>query len=216
MSQDPSKKKKKKVERDPQVDTGPKFEEEQEHHDNEQPLLAKNIYDSHGKGKTEYSNLIDGEEIELGEQKKKKKSPDTKKNKEKQKEEKKEELFEEKKGDEPPRATSFVPRATMKSGAQDDIWTYRANDVNTHDRRMTANSIRTSKYTALTFLPKNLFEQFSKMANVYFLFIMVLQIIPQISITGGQPAILLPLLFVCAVSAVKDLFEDIKRHRADD
>jgi phospholipid-transporting ATPase len=54
------------------------------------------------------------------------------------------------------------------------------------------------------------------MANVYFLFIMVLQIIPQISITGGQPAILLPLLFVCAVSAVKDLFEDIKRHRADD
>lgn len=216
MSQDPSKKKKKKVERDPQADIGPKFEEEQEHHDNEQPLLAKNIYDSHGKGKTEYSNLIDGEEIELGEQKKKKKSPETKKNKEKQKEEKKEELFEEKKGDEPPRATSFVPRATMKSGAQDDIWTYRANDVNTHDRRMTANSIRTSKYTALTFLPKNLFEQFSKMANVYFLFIMVLQIIPQISITGGQPAILLPLLFVCAVSAVKDLFEDIKRHRADD
>ncbi len=54
------------------------------------------------------------------------------------------------------------------------------------------------------------------MANVYFLFIMVLQIIPQISITGGQPAILLPLMFVCAVSAVKDLFEDIKRHRADD
>jgi phospholipid-transporting ATPase len=53
------------------------------------------------------------------------------------------------------------------------------------------------------------------MANVYFLFIMVLQIIPQISITGGQPAILLPLLFVVAVSAIKDLFEDIKRHRAD-
>lgn len=54
------------------------------------------------------------------------------------------------------------------------------------------------------------------MANVYFLFIMVLQIIPPISITSGQPAILLPLLFVCAVSAVKDLFEDIKRHNADD
>lgn len=54
------------------------------------------------------------------------------------------------------------------------------------------------------------------MANVYFLLIMVLQIIPPISITGGQPAILLPLMFVCAVSAVKDLFEDIKRHRADE
>lgn len=81
---------------------------------------------------------------------------------------------------------------------------------------MTNNAICTSKYTVISFLPKNLFEQFSKMANVYFLFIMVLQIIPQISITGGQPAILLPLMFVCAVSAVKDLFEDIKRHRADD
>jgi hypothetical protein len=46
-------------------------------------LLAKNIYDSHGKGKGEFSNMIDGEEIELGEQKKKKKSPETKKNKEK-------------------------------------------------------------------------------------------------------------------------------------
>ena len=45
---------------------------------------------------------------------------------------------------------------------------------------------------------------------------MVLQIIPPISITGGQPAILLPLLFVVSVSAIKDLFEDIKRHRADD
>jgi phospholipid-transporting ATPase len=78
------------------------------------------------------------------------------------------------------------------------------------------NAIRTTKYTVLTFLPKNLFEQFSKMANVYFLFIMVLQIIPPISITNGQPAILLPLLFVCAVSGIKDLFEDIKRHRADD
>ena len=119
------------------------------------------------------------------------------------------------KREEAPRRTTFAARGTVK-GAQEDIWTFRANDVNTHDRRMTPNSIRTSKYTALTFLPKNLFEQFSKMANVYFLFIMVLQIIPQISITGGQPAILLPLLFVCAVSGVKDLFEDIKRHRADD
>jgi phospholipid-transporting ATPase len=45
---------------------------------------------------------------------------------------------------------------------------------------------------------------------------MVLQIIPPISISGGQPAILLPLLFVCAVSAIKDLFEDIKRHKADE
>lgn len=102
------------------------------------------------------------------------------------------------------------------SGGDPDLWNFNVNEANTHDRRFIRNKIRTTKYTMLTFIPKNLFEQFSKMANVYFLFIMVLQIIPPISITGGQPAILLPLLFVVAVSAVKDLFEDIKRHRADD
>ena len=53
------------------------------------------------------------------------------------------------------------------------------------------------------------------MANLYFLFIMVLQVIPPISISGGKPAILLPLLFVVIVSAVKDLFEDLKRHNSD-
>ena len=31
------------------------------------------------------------------------------------------------------------------------------------------NSISTSKYNLLTFLPKNIIEQFSKMANLYFL-----------------------------------------------
>lgn len=31
------------------------------------------------------------------------------------------------------------------------------------------NSISTSKYTVLSFVPKNLFLQFSKMANLYFL-----------------------------------------------
>lgn len=50
------------------------------------------------------------------------------------------------------------------------------------------------------------------MANVYFLIIMVLQVLPPISITQGQPAILVPLAFVVFVSAIKDLFEDLKRH----
>jgi hypothetical protein len=36
------------------------------------------------------------------------------------------------------------------------------------------NSISTAKYNFLTFLPKNLFEQFHKISNVYFLFIAVL------------------------------------------
>jgi len=97
----------------------------------------------------------------------------------------------------------------------DGHWQININEVN-ESPLFAPNSIRTSKYTWLTFLPKNLMEQFSKMANVYFLFIMVLQCIPPISISNGQPAILFPLAFVITVSAIKDIFEDRKRHKSDD
>lgn len=77
------------------------------------------------------------------------------------------------------------------------------------------NQICTSKYNMITFVPLNLFEQFHNLANVYFLVIAVLQCFPQISITGGKPLILFPLVFVLTVAAIKDAIEDRKRHEAD-
>lgn len=38
------------------------------------------------------------------------------------------------------------------------------------------NSISTSKYNVLTFLPKFLFEQFQKYSNIFFFFIVMLQV----------------------------------------
>ena len=38
------------------------------------------------------------------------------------------------------------------------------------------NKIRTAKYTPLTFIPKNLFLQFHNVANIYFFFIVILQV----------------------------------------
>jgi hypothetical protein len=38
------------------------------------------------------------------------------------------------------------------------------------------NHIVTSKYTVINFLPKNLVDQFSKLANIYFLAMMILQV----------------------------------------
>lgn len=38
------------------------------------------------------------------------------------------------------------------------------------------NSIKTSKYNFFTFLPLNLFEQFQRIANAYFLFLLILQV----------------------------------------
>lgn len=78
-----------------------------------------------------------------------------------------------------------------------------------------SNEIHTSKYTWYSFIPKNLFFQFSKIANLYFLIMMCFQMIPQISISQGRPTILLPLGFVVLVSMIKDILEDSKRHASD-
>lgn len=80
------------------------------------------------------------------------------------------------------------------------------------------NNIRTSKYNVHTFLPKFLLEEFNpstKLANCYFLVIAGLQCIPFVSNTGGVPTTLLPLIVVVLVDAIFQIFEDIKRHRAD-
>ncbi len=40
------------------------------------------------------------------------------------------------------------------------------------------------RYTLLTFLPRNLFEQFTRVANMYFLCMLILQLIPGLSPTS--------------------------------
>ena len=70
------------------------------------------------------------------------------------------------------------------------------------------NYIRTSKYTLLTFLPLNLFEQFQRLANFYFLCLLVLQFIPIIS-SVTYVTTLVPLVFVLSITAIKDAYDDI-------
>ncbi|XP_020405782.1 phospholipid-transporting ATPase 1 isoform X3 [Zea mays] len=76
------------------------------------------------------------------------------------------------------------------------------------------NAIRTAKYSFLTFLPRNLFEQFRRLSYVYFLAITVLNQLPQVAVFG-RGASVLPLAFVLFVTAVKDAYEDFRRHRSD-
>jgi len=76
------------------------------------------------------------------------------------------------------------------------------------------NRVTNSKYTALTFLPKNLYEQFKRPLNRYFLFIGLLQLIP--AITPVNPITTLgPLLIAFLITAVKEGFDDLQRHRQD-
>ncbi|XP_075446674.1 phospholipid-transporting ATPase VA isoform X2 [Ascaphus truei] len=82
------------------------------------------------------------------------------------------------------------------------------------NRLHAANSIKTTKYTALSFLPKNLFEQFHRLANVYFVFIALLNFVPAVNAFKPELA-LAPVIFILAVTAVKDLWEDYRRYRSD-
>lgn len=52
------------------------------------------------------------------------------------------------------------------------------------------NKIRTTKYTLLSFLPKNLLEQFHRVANLYFIFIVLLNWFPQINAFGKEIAMI--------------------------
>ncbi|CAD7674806.1 unnamed protein product [Nyctereutes procyonoides] len=91
----------------------------------------------------------------------------------------------------------------------------RANDREYNEKfQYASNCIKTSKYNILTFLPVNLFEQFQEVANTYFLFLLILQLIPQVSSLSWFTTIV-PLVLVLAITAVKDATDDYFRHKSD-
>ena len=77
-----------------------------------------------------------------------------------------------------------------------------------------SNVVHTTKYTILTFIPKNLWEQFHRWANIFFLFIVILNFIPAVQAIAVAVAPI-PLAFILLVTAVKDIFEDYNRYRSD-
>lgn len=72
------------------------------------------------------------------------------------------------------------------------------------------NKIRTTKYTPLTFLPKNITFQFKNVANVYFLLIVILGAFPIFGVSSpGLAAV--PIVVIVAITAIKDAIEDYRR-----
>lgn len=111
---------------------------------------------------------------------------------------------------------------------KDSTWQVKANDRKFHEQphfvktkffcikesKYSNNAIKTYKYNVFTFLPMNLFEQFKRAANFYFLVLLILQAIPQIS-TLAWYTTLVPLLLVLGITAIKDLVDDVARHKMD-
>ncbi|XP_042498743.1 probable phospholipid-transporting ATPase 8 isoform X2 [Macadamia integrifolia] len=75
------------------------------------------------------------------------------------------------------------------------------------------NYVSTTKYTALNFIPKSLFEQFRRVANIYFLVVACFSFSPLAPYRAGS--IVLPLVVVIGATMVKEAVEDWRRRKQD-
>uniref|UniRef100_A0A667XDG1 Phospholipid-transporting ATPase n=1 Tax=Myripristis murdjan TaxID=586833 RepID=A0A667XDG1_9TELE len=76
------------------------------------------------------------------------------------------------------------------------------------------NAIRTTKYSLLSFIPMNLFQQFHRAANLYFLFLVLLNWVPVVE-AFQKEITMIPLVVVLSVIAFKDGLEDYRRYQYD-
>lgn len=76
------------------------------------------------------------------------------------------------------------------------------------------NLITSSRYTIISFFPRQLYAQFSKLANVYFFIVAILQMIPGWSTTGTYTTIV-PLCVFMAISMAREAYDDYRRHKLD-
>ncbi|PUZ64409.1 hypothetical protein GQ55_3G141700 [Panicum hallii var. hallii] len=76
-----------------------------------------------------------------------------------------------------------------------------------------SNSISTTKYNLLTFLPKSLFEQFRRVANVYFLLSAGIAYSPLAAYSSTSA--IAPLVIVIVATMLKEAVEDWRRNQQD-
>ncbi|KAI9085741.1 hypothetical protein K1719_032347 [Acacia pycnantha] len=75
------------------------------------------------------------------------------------------------------------------------------------------NSVRSTKYTLATFLPKSLFEQFRRVANFYFLVTGTLAFTPLAPFIAVSAIV--PLIIVIGATMTKEIIEDWRRKKQD-
>ena len=78
-----------------------------------------------------------------------------------------------------------------------------------------SNKFRTAKYTKLTFFPLNLYEQFRRIANIYFLLSLVMAFIFAKYTPISPFSWMTNLVFLVAVTMAKQGYEDYLRHQSD-
>lgn len=82
------------------------------------------------------------------------------------------------------------------------------------NRYFPGNAIKTTKYTPLLFIPMNLFEQFHRLANIYFVGLAILNFVPLVN--AFEPTVaMIPILIIMSLTALKDAWEDFRRYQSD-
>ncbi|PKA63627.1 Putative phospholipid-transporting ATPase 4 [Apostasia shenzhenica] len=79
--------------------------------------------------------------------------------------------------------------------------------------RYPTNCISTTKYNVITFFPKAIFEQFRRVANLYFLLAAVLSLTPVTPFSAVS--MIAPVVFVVGLSMAKEALEDWRRFMQD-
>lgn len=77
-----------------------------------------------------------------------------------------------------------------------------------------SNYIRTTKYTFWTFLPLVLLFEISKISNMYFILMAIINIVPQIQIFSAASSIF-PVILILAISLIKQFIETISAYLRD-
>ncbi|KIX10479.1 uncharacterized protein Z518_01562 [Rhinocladiella mackenziei CBS 650.93] len=81
-------------------------------------------------------------------------------------------------------------------------------------KRFPTNVVSNAKYTAWSFLPRTLYNEFSFFLNIYFLLVALSQIIPYLRI-GYMSTYIVPLACVLTITIGKEAVDDIARRRRD-
>lgn len=110
--------------------------------------------------------------------------------------------------------SSFDPAGQSQLGGPGFSRVVETNNETNPDNPLSyfpSNSISTTKYNVFSFLPKSLFEQFRRVANMYFL------VTACLSFTALAPysytSAVFPLAAVILATMIKELIEDLKRQQ---
>ena len=112
-----------------------------------------------------------------------------------------------------PQADGDVPHSVDGPGFSRIVY---CNQPQVHSKKplyYTSNYISTTKYNIVTFLPKAIFEQFRRVANLYFLLTAILSLTPVAPFSAVS--MIAPLAFVVGLSMAKEALEDWRRFIQD-